>query len=295
MPVDEIILVGYNVKTTSLKQHYINGIRHSLYTPKFHYVPCTVPVLTALYPEQPVPVKEELEPLSLNFVQREQYSNFVEEGKHLEEVKKHTELVCKHYLSGFCTRGYCCRFQHSPKYIPHKTMVFLCGLPSNVEEDHVREAFLHLGFNIIWIDVNLRNSWTLIRFGSVEEAGILLKKGTVSILGSSVKVRSYQGVLQKKIKRVNKLMERTVFLVGLTSRVTSKDIRDSLMQIGAKVVNFILIKRGYCPKVTLATAKQAKTLISLSKIEISGSIVDVRPYQPCNLFYDLHAEDRELQ
>jgi len=291
MLVDEVSPVVYYNKNTSLNE---NGIRHSLYTPNFYYVPSTVPVFTALYPEQPLPVKEELEPPSLNFVQREQCSNVAEEGKHLLEVKEHSKLECKHYLRGFCARGYSCRFEHSPKYIAHQEMVFLCGLPPNAEEDYIRKSFLYMGFHVILIDMNLHNCWPLIRFGSVEEADILLKKGTVSILGSSVKVRSYQVVVQKKIKRVNKLMERTVFLGGLTCRTTPIDLRDSLMLIGAKVVNLIQIKRGYCPKVTLATAEQAKMLISLSKIEINGSIVDVRPYQPCNFFHDLPAEDREL-
>jgi len=42
------------------------------------------------------------------------------------------------------------------------------------------------------------------------------------------------------------------------------------------------VKGSFCPKVTLANAQQAFSLVSAGKIDIMGEMVEVRPYRPRN-------------
>jgi len=89
---------------------------------------------------------------------------------------------------------------------------------------------------------------------------------------------------EKQRKRVADINRRSVFLGGLPAVVTWRMIRSGLEKYGAKVTNLMRVKKGFCPKVTLATIHQARALVSAGKVEINGSMVDVRPYHPKSSF-----------
>jgi len=209
---------------------------------------------------------------------------FEDDEEDLEEVSG-TSRVCNHWLFDYCERGRPCHFEHSLSDMTEPLqMVFFCGLPSYVSKDDVREWLKGLGFMTNFVDMKQKACWLMVRLESVEEASILLKSGTMSIHGCSVRVISRQEIARKQLERAEAISKRSVFLGGLNKKITSKMIRASLKLMGVKVVNLMRVKKGYCPKVTLATTEQAKMLITQRKIEIYGSIVDVRPYQSGSSF-----------
>jgi len=113
---------------------------------------------------------------------------------------------------------------------------------------------------------------------------MLFKRGKISISGHTVEVRPWHEVATKQRKRIADIAQRSVFLGGLPKGVSGKMIRKGLEKFDAKVINHSPVRRGYCPKVTLATTQQAFALVSACKIEIMGEMVDVRPYRPRNSF-----------
>jgi len=220
---------------------------------------------------------------NLEYTQNYEINVVGDEESRLEEVRDNTNRSCKHYLLGYCERGSSCHFKHCPKDIDDlERTVFFCGLPSHVTKDELRKQLSDLGFSTEFVKIKLFKPWPLVQMGSAEEAKILLTKGTVYILGSLVRVRSQQTVAQNQIERVAEITNRSIFLGGIKRGITSKRVRLTLKQMGVKVVNFIRIKKGYCPKVTLATIVQAKMLIAMGKIRINGEMIDVRPYEPCS-------------
>jgi len=192
---------------------------------------------------------------------------------------------CWHFLRGFCERGDSCRFQHSfTDATYHSQKVFLPGLPSDITEVALQKKLSDLGCNLINKLVSLHKSWPRVCLGSPEEAQFLFNKGKISINGHPVEVRPWKAVAEKKRERVANITRRSIFLGGLPIGVTCKMIRKELEKFGAKIVNLMQVKRGFCPKVTLATVQQAVQLVSAGAVEINGSMVDVRPYQPRNSF-----------
>merc|ERR1719317_210092 len=190
---------------------------------------------------------------------------------------------CWHFLRGYCERGDSCRFQHSFTDATHQAQkVFLPGLPSDISEVALQKKLSDLGCNFINKLVSLHKSWPRVCLGSPEEAQFLYMKGKISINGHPVEVRPWQVVAEKKRKRVADITRRSIFLGGLPIGITCKMIRKELEKFGAKIVNLMQVKRGFCPKVTLAKVQQAQTLVSAGEVEINGSMVDVRPYQPRN-------------
>jgi len=62
-------------------------------------------------------------------------------------------------------------------------------------------------------------------------------------------------------------------------------LKASIEKLGMRLVNRPLMKAGFIPKVTLATAEQAQDLVARATINLNGATVNVRPYQyktqPC--------------
>jgi len=73
------------------------------------------------------------------------------------------------------------------------------------------------------------------------------------INGSLIEVRPWKSVAEKQRARIADISRRSIFLGGLTKSTTCDTIRSTLKKIGAKVVNNMKIKRGFCPKFTLYT------------------------------------------
>jgi len=55
-------------------------------------------------------------------------------------------------------------------------------------------------------------------------------------------------------------------------------LKTQIEKLGMKVTNRPLIKAGFIPKVTLASAQQAQELVAKGTIDINGAAVSVRPY-----------------
>jgi len=201
--------------------------------------------------------------------------------------------VCRHFVRGFCERGSSCRFQHCMTDIAHQTKtVFLCGLPPHISEISLRKQLYILGFNVLNKRMSLHKSWPCVQLKSAAEAKKLVEKRTFSINGFLVSVRTWQSVVRSKRERVADITRRSIFLGGLGKGTTCRIIRMELEKSGVKVVNLMKIKRGFCPKVTLANTLQTNLLVSKGKIQINGSWVDVRPYKPGNFFtYETYFKD----
>jgi len=74
------------------------------------------------------------------------------------------------------------------------------------------------------------------------------------------------------------MSRRSVFLGGLCKGTTTQMIKKELELLGMKIVNYPLIKAGFSPQVTMATTEQAQKLVNMVKVEINGTLVDIRPY-----------------
>jgi len=71
---------------------------------------------------------------------------------------------------------------------------------------------------------------------------------------------------------------RTVFLGGLSEKTTGEMIIADLWRLGVRVVECPVVNKGYAPCVILGSLRQAKMLLTLKRVVINGSIVNVRPY-----------------
>jgi len=211
------------------------------------------------------------------------YGNGVK--KHPKKESYYKRKVCKHFLRGYCEWGDSCCFQHSYTDATHHSQkVFLPGLPSDVSEVALRNKLSGLGCNLVNKLLRLHKSWPRVCLGSPEEAQLLLEKGKISINGHSVEVRPWHVVAEKKRERLADIARRSIFLGGLPFGLTCRTIRRELEKFGVRIVNLMQVKRGYCPKVTLATVQQAQSLVAAGVVEINGSMIDVRPYQPKSSF-----------
>jgi len=70
-----------------------------------------------------------------------------------------------------------------------------------------------------------------------------------------------------------------VFLGGLPAHITEASLRIKLAEQGFTVINRPKVLRGFTPQVCLGSVNEAQRLIEKGKINIDGSLVDVRPYE----------------
>jgi len=70
-----------------------------------------------------------------------------------------------------------------------------------------------------------------------------------------------------------------VFLGGLPAHITEASLREKLAEQGFSVINRPKVLRGFTPQVCLGSVNEAQRLIEKGKINIDGSLVDVRPYE----------------
>merc|ERR1719419_407847 len=74
--------------------------------------------------------------------------------------------------------------------------------------------------------------------------------------------------------------DRSVFLGGVPLSITVLHLKAELEKMGIKVTNYPQRKSGFIPKLTLATAHQAKQLIAKGVIDLHSVAINVRPYKP---------------
>merc|ERR1719233_451114 len=236
-------------------------------------------------PNQTIPIEQpSIYKKNIHKVEMKNFELMNEEAKRIKKRWKKKKYgkrkTCWHYLRGYCERGNSCYFKHSMTDAVHESQkVFLPGQPENTTE-----VLSHVGCNVINKAVNLHKCWSRVYPGSPDEARILFEKGRTSTSGHPVEERPWQAAAEKQRKRIADINRRSVFLGGLPTGVTWQMIRSGLAKYGAKVTNLMRVKQGFCPKVTLATVHQARMLVSAEKVEIKGSMVDVRPYHPKSSF-----------
>jgi len=73
-------------------------------------------------------------------------------------------------------------------------------------------------------------------------------------------------------------VKRSVFLGGLKESTTAEMIIRDIQKLDVKVVEHPIVKSGYAPRVVLGSVEGAKMLVSLKRVLVNGTVVDVRPY-----------------
>jgi len=157
--------------------------------------------------------------------------------------------------------------------------VFLGGLPIGMTERMLRNQLGAQGYKVLKRPKILHGFAPEVWMKTVEQAQDLISKGTILIDGLQVEVRPYNSLTKlSELKKLPNVGKRSVFIGGLSSGTTTKNLQDTLLNMGMKVINYPVIKHGFARQIILDTIPQARTLIKMKKIEINGSFVDVRPF-----------------
>jgi len=196
-------------------------------------------------------------------------------SQELESKSRH----CRHFLKGYCMRGDSCGFRHDKSVFSSDLQkVFLEGLPPKLNSSLLRKKLAELGYTVLNNPRVMRWYAPNVCLGSVEEAQRLIEKGTIVMDQMVVRVRPFEArSSNNQIKKPDET-ERSVFLGGLRLGTTPEMIRDELRKMGLVVVNIPVLKSGYSPQVIFETYHQARTLIELTKVQINGVSVSVRPF-----------------
>jgi len=134
------------------------------------------------------------------------------------QVKDDKKFLCRHFAKGHCRRGENCDFQHDiVNSNPDTQKVFLGGLPQSITSLKLISELKRKGYKVINKPRVLRRYSPQVCLGSVEEARLMLHKGTIIIDGCTVDVRPYKASTQKEIDRQIDISKRSVFLGGLPS------------------------------------------------------------------------------
>lgn len=157
--------------------------------------------------------------------------------------------------------------------------VFLGGLPIGITERMIRQHLSALGYKVLKRPKVLHGFAPEVWMKTVDQAKDLIEKGKIMIEGLEVEVRPYNSWTKlSELKKLPNVGKRSVFIRGLSSDTTTKNLQDVLSQMGMKVINYPVIKNGFARQVILDNISQAKTLINMKKIQVNGTFVDVRPF-----------------
>jgi len=186
---------------------------------------------------------------------------------------------CWHYTLGHCRRGKYCDFNHNIKNTyPDSCKVFLGGLPFDITAASLKQQLLDQGYNVVNSLKVYRGFCPQVCLATTAEAAKLITVGSIKIGDLNVDVRSYKAFTKKNEKQLQDVCRRSVFLGGLRKGTTTVMIKKELEVLGFKVVNHPRAIKSFSPQVTVATAKQAKRLVKMVKVQINGTHVDIRPY-----------------
>jgi len=211
---------------------------------------------------------------------KEQEHGVISEKVSKSTPKKEKSAVCRHFAKGWCRQGEACSFLHSDKdTYPDSQKVFLGGLPHSITPSKLVEELNQQGYGVMNEPKIFRGFSPQVCLASSAEAMKMLQEGKITIYGNKVEVRPYKAITKKERDRQLDINRRSVFFGGLPSSVTVQMLKASIEKLGMKLANRPLIKAGFIPKVTLATAEQAQSLVASATIDINGTTVNVRPYQ----------------
>lgn len=186
--------------------------------------------------------------------------------------------TCRHFIKGFCLRGESCNFLHDLSvFCIDDQKVFLGGLPLWLTPMMLKTKLCELGLTVLNFPKVLRGFCPELCLGSIQETMEFIARRYIRIGDRRVDVRPYQREQQFR-DGIPNASRRTVFLGGLSEKTTGQMIMDDLWHLGARVVECPVVKKGYAPCVVLGSSRQAKMLVTLKRVVINGSIVNVRPY-----------------
>jgi len=212
------------------------------------------------------------------------FQNFVKEqlvgfGENEEKVGKlEKRRLCRHFVKGFCLRGETCEFLHDASiFCTDEQKVFLGGLPMHMTPGMLKDKLEKQGLTVLNTPKIMRGFTPQVCLGSVEQAQNLIAQRFIFIDEHRVDVRPYQDREQLR-QGLPSIVKRSVFLGGLPENTTGEMIVDDLQRLDVKVVNFPVVKNGYAPRVVLESLENARMLVSLKRVMVNGTAVDVRPY-----------------
>jgi len=157
--------------------------------------------------------------------------------------------------------------------------VFLGGLPIGITERKLRQHLAKLGYKVLKRPKILHGFAPEVWMKTVAQAKDLIDKGVIMIEGLEVEVRPYKSLTQlSELRKLPNVGRRSVFIGGLPAGTTTKDLQNVLVEMGMKVINYPVIKRGFARQVILDTIAHAKSLIEMKKIRINGAYGDIRPF-----------------
>lgn len=157
--------------------------------------------------------------------------------------------------------------------------VFLGGLPIGITERMIRQYLAAMGYKVLKRPKILHGFAPDVWMKTVDQAKDLIEKGKIMIEGLEVEVRPYNSWTKlSELKKIPNVGKRSVFIRGMSSDTTTKDLQYVLSEMGMKVINYPVIKNGFARQVILDTISQAKTLINLKRIHVKGRLVDIRPF-----------------
>jgi len=171
-----------------------------------------------------------------------------------------------------------CKQDQIPSSDDHQR-VFLGGLPIGLTERELRQELAAQGYKVLKRPKVLRGFAPEVWLRSAEQVRELISKRTIKIHGVEVEVRPYNSLSKvSELKKIPNVSRRSVFLGGLSSGTTAKNIQDFFTKLGMSVINYPVIKNGFSRQVIFESVLQASTLIKMKKIWLNGKYVDVRPF-----------------
>jgi len=205
----------------------------------------------------------------------EGYGEIVEEKPRGETRKRR---LCRHFVKGFCMRGSSCDFLHDPSiFCCDEQKVFLGGLSLHLTPQILKKKLEDLGLTVLNTPRILRGFSPQVCLGSVEEANKLIAQQYLLLDNQRVDVRRYRD--RDELRQVlPSVVKRSVFLGGLKENTTAEMIIRDIQNLDIKVVEQPIVKNGYAPRVVLGSVEGAKMLVSLKRVLVNGTIVEVRPY-----------------
>jgi len=205
----------------------------------------------------------------------EGYGEIVEEKPRGETRKRR---LCRHFVKGFCMRGSSCDFLHDPSiFCCDEQKVFLGGLSLHLTPQILKKKLEDLGLTVLNTPRILRGFSPQVCLGSVEEANKLIAQQYLLLDNQRVDVRKYRD--RDELRQVlPSVVKRSVFLGGLKEKTTAEMIIRDIQNLDVKVVEQPVVKNGYAPRVVLGSVEGAKMLVSLKRVLVNGTIVEVRPY-----------------
>jgi len=157
--------------------------------------------------------------------------------------------------------------------------IFLGGLPIGLTERTLRLELAAQGYKVLKRPKILRGFAPEVCLRTAEQAKELVMRGMIFINGVEVEVRPYNSLTKiSKLKKIPNVARRSVFLGGLKSGTTGKDIQDVLSMMGMKVLNYPVIKNGFSRQVIFENISHAIKLVKIKTIWLNGTFVDVRPF-----------------